>query len=75
MGSFGELFWGLAKGAFDALKEAGTDYQELKSKYESYSNEELKDVVRSSFSSQSEKTAAFTILKDRGVVTHIKDCY
>lgn len=75
MGLFGELFWGLAKGAFDALKEAGDDYHKLKSKYESYSNEELKDVVRSSFSSQTEKTAAYTILKNRGVVTHIRDCY
>lgn len=75
MGVFGELLGGLAKGAFDALKEAGANYQKLKSKYESYSNEELKDVVRSSFSSQTEKSVALAILKDRGVVTHIKDCY
>lgn len=82
MGLFGELLGEIAKGAYGALKEAGgalkeagADYQKLKSKYESYSNEELKDVVRSSFSSPTEKSAALAILKDRGVVTHIKDCY
>jgi hypothetical protein len=75
MGLFGELLGEIAKGAYGALKEAGADYKKLKSKYESYSNEELKDVVRSSFSSQTEKSAALAILKDRGVVTHIKDCY
>lgn len=71
MGFFGDL----AKGAFNALKETAANYKELKSKYESYSDDRLKEIVRSSFSSQTEKSAALSILKDRGVVTHIRDCY
>ena len=59
-------FWDLAKKGLGAISENAAEYRELQAKYESYSDEQLKDILRSSYSSMKEKAAAHKVLKERG---------
>ncbi len=66
-------FWDLAKDVLGAARESAAEYRELQAKYESYSDEQLKGILRSSFSSMKEKTAANKVLKERGYDNPFRD--
>lgn len=59
-------FFGLLKKGFETMRETNSAYKSLRIQYESYSDERLKDILKSSFSSTLEKTAAHKVLKERG---------
>lgn len=59
-------FWDIVKKCLDSARKSASEYRDLQAKYESYSDEKLKDILRYSYSSMKEKTAAHKVLKSRG---------